>query len=134
MAKPATVNRVDEHWKPDLQTSSAAVLDLVHLARQTLGDHALEMELLSLFERQAGQIADQLAKPPAGGDADARADLAHLLKGSSAAVGALALGEAAAAYETALRAGDPGAEALCAQVLDAAAAVRRRIAVLTEAA
>ena len=36
-------------------------IDLVHLSRQSLGDRALEIELLTLFERQAEQIAARLA-------------------------------------------------------------------------
>lgn len=107
-----------------------AVLDLVHLSRQTFGDHALELELLTLFERQAGQFAARLAAPCGQGDIGWRADLAHTLKGSARAVGAFAAGAAAEAYETALRAGDPGAEALRDRLAEAIAKVRSVIAQL----
>jgi HPt (histidine-containing phosphotransfer) domain-containing protein len=83
---------------------AAPILDLVHLSRQTFGDHTLETELLSLFERQAGQFSARLLEPGSG-QAGARADLAHTLKGSARAVGAFALGDAAEAYEAALRGG-----------------------------
>ena len=36
-------------------------LDLVHLARQCLGDHELEAELLGLFRLQAPALTAQLA-------------------------------------------------------------------------
>jgi HPt (histidine-containing phosphotransfer) domain-containing protein len=83
---------------------AAPILDLVHLSRQTFGDHALETELLSLFDRQAEQFSARLAEPGAR-DRGSRADLAHTLKGSARAVGAFALGDAAEAYEAALRGG-----------------------------
>ena len=72
-------------------------IDLVHLARQTLGDKGLEMELLGLFERQAGQIADRLRDCRA----EQRADLAHTLHGSALAVGAQIVASAARACERA---------------------------------
>ncbi len=80
-------------------------IDLVHLARQTMGDRELESELLALFDRQAAQIADKLKIPDAGA---ASADLAHKLKGSARAVGANAVAIAADHYEHAARAGALG--------------------------
>jgi HPt (histidine-containing phosphotransfer) domain-containing protein len=77
-------------------------IDLVHLSRQSLGDRALELELLTLFERQAEQIAARLATLPAAGERRWRHDLAHTLKGSARAVGATAVAAAAQAYEEAL--------------------------------
>jgi HPt (histidine-containing phosphotransfer) domain-containing protein len=67
-----------------------------------MGDRELEKELLSLFDRQAAQIADRLANIEAGA---ANADLAHKLKGSARAVGAMAVAAAAENYEHAARAG-----------------------------
>jgi HPt (histidine-containing phosphotransfer) domain-containing protein len=90
---------------------SACPIDLVHLARQTMGDSALESELLALFDRQAGQIAEQLgrcdldrARVPgadivSGIDTAAQVDLAHKLKGSARAVGAHEVAAAAENYE-----------------------------------
>jgi HPt (histidine-containing phosphotransfer) domain-containing protein len=60
-------------------------VDLVHLARQTLGDRALEREVLGLFKVQARAIFAQLQ---AVTQKQARLDLAHTLKGSARAVGA----------------------------------------------
>lgn len=67
-------------------------VDLVHLARQTLGDRALEREVLGLFQVQARAIFAQLQSIP---QAQARLDLAHTLKGSARAVGAWKVAEAA---------------------------------------
>jgi len=83
----------------------APIVDLVHLSRHTLGDGALENELLRLFLVQAQQYASWLDEAFAPGDALKRADLTHRLKGSARAIGAFPLAAAADAYEEALRAG-----------------------------
>lgn len=103
-------------------------IDLVHLSRQSLGDRALEIELLTLFERQAEQIADRLAASSSGSDRRWRHDLAHTLKGSARAVGAMAVANAAQLYEEALCApGEPAVavarDALLAAVAQARSAV-----------
>ncbi len=127
MANPAAVN-LSHNLRCGDQNPAEAVLDLVHLSRQTFGDHALETELLALFERQAAQLAGGLAAPRSMGDTGARIDLAHMLKGSARSVGAFAVAAAAEAYETALRAGDPREAALCNGLLAEIGAVRRVIA------
>ncbi len=75
-------------------------IDLVHLARQTDNDTALEEELLSLFDRQSASLLAQLS----AGDAPRRrrADAAHMLRGSALAVGAGPVARAAQAVETSL--------------------------------
>jgi HPt (histidine-containing phosphotransfer) domain-containing protein len=78
-------------------TAVAPPLDLVHLARQSLGDQDLERELLAMFEGQAARLVGQLAAP--GGDLKRRSDLAHMLKGSALAVGAHRVAEGAARVE-----------------------------------
>jgi HPt (histidine-containing phosphotransfer) domain-containing protein len=88
----------------------APAIDLVHLSRQTLGDSALEAELLILFDRQALQFAARLAPPVKAGEGDWRGDLAHTLKGSARAVGAFQVGDAAEAYEIGVRAEGPNLE------------------------
>ena len=82
-------------------------IDFAHLRRMTLGDAALEREVLGMFSTQA----QRLVKALAGSPADAPA-LAHTLKGSARAVGAFAVGDAAAHLETLIRSGDDRAEAL----------------------
>jgi HPt (histidine-containing phosphotransfer) domain-containing protein len=73
-------------------------IDLVHLARQTMGDQALEIELLELFDGQSARIVAQLAGARAG-DAKLRGDLAHTLRGSALAIGAGRVARTAQAYE-----------------------------------
>jgi HPt (histidine-containing phosphotransfer) domain-containing protein len=82
-------------------------IDIVHLRRMTLGDAALEREVLSMFSVQASRLVKELAVLTA--DAPA---LAHTLKGSARAVGAFAVGDAAAQLETSIRSGCDRAEAL----------------------
>lgn len=133
MAMPAEINHNGACLELE-QRAPAPVLDLVHLSRQTFGDHSLETELLTLFARQAAQFAARLAEPRARGDEASRVDLAHTLKGSSRAVGAFATGAAAEAYEAAVRAGDPAADALCARLIAEIERVRGAIAELFEKA
>ncbi len=85
-------------------------IDLVYLSRQTLGDRGLEVELLGLFERQAGQIIEQITRIDHAGERRTRHDLAHTLKGSARAVGANAVAAAAQTYEECLYSAAGGAE------------------------
>jgi HPt (histidine-containing phosphotransfer) domain-containing protein len=82
-------------------------LDLTHLTRMTMGDAALEREVLAMFAAQSADLAARLAGLPA--DADR---LAHTLKGSARAIGAFRVAEAAAALETALRLNQPAQASL----------------------
>ena len=95
---------LEEEVRP-VAGAQAPIIDLVHLSRQTLGDGALENELLRLFIVQAQQYAAWLEEAFPAGDALKRADLTHRLKGSARAIGAFPLAAAAEAYEEALRAG-----------------------------
>ena len=72
-------------------------IDLVHLARMTLGDRSLEREVLQLFDRQSTLlIARMRAASPEG-----IALLAHTLKGSARGIGAWRVARAAEAVEAA---------------------------------
>ncbi|MCF3641951.1 Hpt domain-containing protein [Rhizobium sp. TRM95111] len=75
--------------------SKSRPIDLVHLANQTMGDKALELEVLQIFARQARQIMKDMAAAAA---AD-RASLAHRLKGAAQAVGATFVAQAAERLE-----------------------------------
>jgi len=59
-------------------------IDFAHLERQTMGDRALEQEVLRLFLDQARSTMEQLA----AADRKERLRLAHSLKGSARGVGA----------------------------------------------
>jgi chemotaxis protein histidine kinase CheA len=100
-------------------------LDLVHLARQCLGDHELEAELLRLFRLQAPALTAQLSgSPPLSLESKAR--IAHTLRGSALAVGAGRVASAAwRIEELALAAGD--------QRSAEASAVTALLAAVTEA-
>ena len=74
-------------------------IDLVHLARQTLGDRELEREILALFVRQSGMLRDRLMASRAQAE---RRDLVHTIKGSARAVGAWSVAKAAENVEEAL--------------------------------
>ena len=96
-------------------------LDLVHLARQCLGDHELEAELLGLFRLQAPALTAQLSGSPAL-SLQSKARIAHTLRGSALALGAGRVASAAwRIEELALAAGDQrSAEALAIAALQAA--------------
>ena len=70
----------------------AGPIDHVHLARYTMGNRPLELEVLQLFADQAPSTLADLA---AAQDAKAWHIAAHTLKGSARAVGAWELGAAA---------------------------------------
>ena len=94
-----------------LESSAGAFdppLDLVHLARQCLGDHELEAELLGLFRVQARVLTGQLSDTPLL-SLESKAKIAHTLRGSALAVGAGRVASAAwRIEELASAAGDRG--------------------------
>jgi HPt (histidine-containing phosphotransfer) domain-containing protein len=90
-----------------LPVDDAGPIDLEHLRRMTLGDAALEREVLQMFARQACQLAATLATTPPETSA-----LVHTVKGSAQAIGAIRVAEAAAGLEVAIRDGQAPAQAL----------------------
>lgn len=102
-------------------------IDLVHLARATDGDEALESELLAMFDLQSAKLAERLTF--ADLPRRARADIAHRLRGSALAIGAFAVAEAAAALESAFE-GQGETEAALAALAKAVAQARAVIAAL----
>jgi HPt (histidine-containing phosphotransfer) domain-containing protein len=71
-------------------------VDLVHLSRYTLGERALEREVLQLFCSQSSIYIERLHA--ARSEQDWK-DAAHSLKGSAAAIGAWRAASAAASAE-----------------------------------
>jgi HPt (histidine-containing phosphotransfer) domain-containing protein len=102
---PAAPARAPVRDLPSEPTSRP--IDLIHLARQTLGDRDLETELLGLFTRQAIQIVARLSADLPSDDIPWRADLAHTLKGSARAIGAIRVAIKAEIYEVQARDGKP---------------------------
>jgi HPt (histidine-containing phosphotransfer) domain-containing protein len=96
-------------------------IDFEHLERMTLGDGAIEQEVLTLFSAQSARLMHTLAAMPA--DASA---LAHTLKGAARAIGAFAVGDAAARLEAAIARGFDASAAL-AELGEAVAEARAAI-------
>ena len=96
-------------------------IDFEHLERMTLGDAAIEQEVLTLFLAQSAKLVRTLAAMPA--DASA---LAHTLNGSARAIGAFAVGDAAARLEAAIARGFDASAAL-AELGEAVAEARAAI-------
>ena len=109
-------------------------IDLVHLARQTLGDRTLEREILSLFVRQTMMLRERIERSTGSRE---RLDLVHTLKGSARAVGAWRVARAAEDVEEALDAGVPahiGDRELAARISELAASIHEANAVIAELA
>jgi HPt (histidine-containing phosphotransfer) domain-containing protein len=75
----------------DQFTAEGSAIDLEHLRRMTMGDAALEREVLSLFYAHSALLMQRMrSSDPAGLPA-----LAHTLKGSALGIGANAVARAA---------------------------------------
>ncbi len=77
------------------KTGTGRPIDMAHLARQTMGDRALEQEVLALFLQQALGVCRKMAAAGVG----ERLLMAHGLKGSARGVGAFAIAECATEIE-----------------------------------
>jgi len=103
---PLRLERINWMSSPPLAPDDGPI-DFEHLSRMTLGDPALECEVLTMFVAQSARLLDQIAAlPPEAGR------LAHTLKGSARAIGAFAVAEAAARLEAALGAAGDATSAL----------------------
>jgi len=111
-----------------LPPASVETIDLEHLARMTLGERSLEVEVLALFDRQAAiLLAHMRDSAPA-----AVAAFAHTLKGSARGIGAWRVAAAADAVEMHAIRADAGGVAgalnrLSAAVEEARAAIADRL-------
>jgi HPt (histidine-containing phosphotransfer) domain-containing protein len=81
-----------ETGKPPEEPTAARPVDLAHLSRYTLGERALEREVLELFCTQSVLYLEQLR---AAMSDKAWKDAAHSLKGTARAVGAWRAAQAA---------------------------------------
>ncbi len=73
------------------------------------GRHGVLMRVLAAFETSLARMLTQLRAEHTAGHAAVVVDVAHMLKSSSASVGALALARACAEIELKLRQGDESA-------------------------
>lgn len=105
-------------------------IDLDHLARMSLGDRALEREVLALFDQQASLLLARIAGSPL----PVVAALAHTLKGSARGIGAWPVATAAEWIEMAAARHDTASVASALDGLAAAvAAAQSEIAGLLRA-
>jgi HPt (histidine-containing phosphotransfer) domain-containing protein len=114
---PLHAQRIEWMPSPPLAPDDGPI-DLAHLARMTLGDAALERQVLGMFASQSTNLIQKLAVLPAEAGA-----LAHTLKGSARAIGAFRVAECAEELEAAIRKG--GNFAKCQVELKAAVADAR---------
>ncbi|MBB6178851.1 Hpt domain-containing protein [Pseudorhizobium flavum] len=84
-----------------LSPSQSRPIDLVHLARQTMGDKTLEVEILQIFARQARKAMLEMSS----GESSVIIAVAHRLKGAASSVGAFTVADLAMRIE------EKGAEA-----------------------
>ncbi|GES44993.1 transcriptional regulator [Rhizobium dioscoreae] len=76
--------------------SRERAIDLVHLGKQTMGDKALEVEVLQMFARQARSCLQEIGS----GDPKRVEAASHKLRGAASAVGAFRVADAAGALES----------------------------------
>ena len=118
---PLHLERIEWMPSPPLAPGDGPI-DFDHLQRMTLGDAAIEQEVLTMFSAQSARLVHTLT---AAMPADASA-LAHTLKGSARAIGAFAVAEAAARLEAAIARGFDASAAL-AELGEAVAEARAAI-------
>lgn len=93
-----------EEALPELQKRPMRPVDLVHLAKQCLGDENLELEILRLFDTT---LITYFGRLKLATSFDDLAINLHSIKGASAGVGAWCVTDLAAALENDLKAGRP---------------------------
>jgi HPt (histidine-containing phosphotransfer) domain-containing protein len=102
---PEFSRRREEIPRESVTAADPEVLDLAHLARYTVGNHALEEELLGLFR---AQLRAQVIAISQATDAEAWRFATHTLKGVARSIGAAAIAQTAERLEQHGPAGDPG--------------------------
>jgi HPt (histidine-containing phosphotransfer) domain-containing protein len=117
---PLHLGRIEWMPSPPLAPDDGPI-DFAHLSRMTLGDAGLEQEVLAMFSAQSARLIGMLAALP-----EDACSLAHMLKGSARAIGAVGVAEAAARLEAALAKSSDPAEPL-AELGDAVALARMAI-------
>ncbi len=96
----ASARRMDVPAEPGGHVAAdGAPVDLVHLARHTLGNRELEREVLRLFSRQSSMMMERMQE---AGDREALGRCLHTLLGSARGVGAWKVSEAVETVQQAL--------------------------------
>jgi HPt (histidine-containing phosphotransfer) domain-containing protein len=95
---PVPLNPASTDWIPWMPSPplvpDEAFIDTAHLKRMTMGDDALEREVLTLFVRQSADLVARMATFPAD-----MAAIAHTLKGSARGIGAFSAAASAERLE-----------------------------------
>ena len=99
-----SVAAVKEQPVSEVRTRSMRPVDLVHLAKQCLGDEALELEVLRLFDSTISSYYERLKLATSFDDL---AMTLHAIKGASSGVGAWSIADTAKAMEHEMRSGRP---------------------------
>jgi len=115
MAVAAKIRTGDRTIGSDRDVQGDRPVDLVHLARYTMGNRDLEREVLTLFARQSDIYVARLREAR---DAKSWIEAAHTLKGSARGIGAWQVAEAA---ERAERRASEAGSASCRDTADAVA-------------
>jgi len=102
MAAGGTAVRTES--QSDIRTRTMRPVDLVHLAKQCLGDEALELEILRLFDTT---IRDYYGRLQMAASFDDLTLVLHSIKGAAGGVGAWAVADLAKAMEHEIRNGRP---------------------------
>ncbi|MET0439988.1 MAG: Hpt domain-containing protein [Devosia sp.] len=102
MAPGGTALKAEPH--SDIRTRTMRPVDLVHLANQCLGDEALELEVLRLFDTT---LRDYYGRLKVAGSFDDLTLVLHSIKGAAGGVGAWAIADLAKAMEHEIRNGCP---------------------------
>ncbi len=135
MLESSGVSRLAEpgsNWDESTAGDFNPPLDLVHLARQCLGDHELEAELLGLFRLQAPALTAQLADQSLL-SLESKAKIAHKLRGSALSVGAGRVARAAWRIEELATAAGSRSPGEAGQRLDEAGRIAALLFAVTEA-
>ena len=86
------------------RTGPKRPIDLVHLAKQCLGDANLELEILAMFDKTIASYLDRLETATT---IEALQTNLHTIRGASAGVGAFTVADHARTAERELAAGGP---------------------------
>jgi HPt (histidine-containing phosphotransfer) domain-containing protein len=121
---PVPLNPASADWIPWMPSPplvpDEGFIDTAHLDRMTLGDEALQREVLSLFVRQSADLVARMATFPAD-----MAAMVHTLKGSARGIGAFSAAASAERLERSIEQG--GAPAAYSELREAISGTVRAI-------
>lgn len=100
MAQSASAKQSSQDYHP----RAMRPIDLVHLAKQCLGDENLELEILRLFDTT---VSTYFGRLQIAASFDDLALNLHSIKGAASGVGAFTIADLAKAAETEMQAGRP---------------------------